>query len=139
MNVNLLSAWEYNLKSTAEAFVNVGFKREDYQILTNHIANEFKLTVGLGPALLFHSFKKKEGLYLWVKCEFSVFADKFGAAISNLLTLIKSNKLGMNPFYDEDAYRNYFTQPKTTNSLNQICSFYLNPDIPEGTWENHTI
>ncbi len=85
---------------------------------------------------------------IWTKCSFSVEYDKsskYPEDDKNIKNIVKwvvenvLNKLSIKPFKDEDAYLGYFSFEKNEACGELIFSFYVNPDYPDGWWENHAL
>lgn len=92
--------------------------------------------------------EREDVLTPWVKCTFGVEYDKNEKypqdekRIREIVGWVKKNiveKLPFKAFYDEDAYSGNFSWDKKENLGSIYFSFYVNPDFPEGFWENHTL
>jgi len=76
--------------------------------------------------------------WICVRMEFED-GDQATEDIRDILKWIieRFKKISYSPFKDEDASHGYFT--KETRRGWTKYSMYVNPDFPEGQWENHTL
>ncbi len=75
----------------------------------------------------------------WIACRISLEGERneqqTGELLKWLISLIE--KSGYNPFMDEDARWNHWKEEKKNGFSEYTC--YVNPDYPQGHWENHTL
>lgn len=124
----------------------------DYIINPDSNNEEWKtktsLSIWLVPLSYYYKPEKKDVMALWFKCTFDIgylkgIEDPNGCNRINMIvkhfrdTIVK--KLPIKAFYDEDANWGYFSERVRENLSSVEYSFYINPDIPEGYWENHTL
>lgn len=156
MKKNLSAEIDKDVETIVEAFSKIGWSQED----TGYITKEFKgkeFGLSFSPDLLYYSEvhgkkgnqKRDPGYRVWIKGEF---LGKNESEIIEKMDFLKEEfkKLPFQPFFDEDGYKGNFSRPKK-NFQNRIgkekvvyienveSSFYLNPDYPEGYWENHVL
>lgn len=126
-----------DLERVMSVFVDVGAKMIDEWMFSIEDGTD-KMFLTIYPKLI----SMYDGLEIWIACSTYVYADngdvekqarKKATAIKQILQNIKYA-----PFKDEDAFMLNFSKNKDINGDIELV-FYLNPDRPEGFWENHSI
>lgn len=76
----------------------------------------------------------------WICCRISLEGKKENSMVGDLLKWIISllEKSGYKPFMDEDASWNHWREEEKKNGFTEYSCF-VNPDYPEGHWENHAL
>ena len=76
----------------------------------------------------------------WICCRISLEGKKENSMVGDLLKWIISllEKSGYKPFMDEDASWNHWREEEKNNGFTEYSCF-VNPDYPEGHWENHAL
>jgi hypothetical protein len=81
----------------------------------------------------------KDELVPWIKCSITLEGQQFPSTLRDLLNhladLLKS--AGYTPFKDEDALHQHWRQ-ESGKGYN-VYSCFVNPDFPQGYWQNHAI
>jgi hypothetical protein len=75
----------------------------------------------------------------WICCRISLEGKKEDSEVRDLLKWLVSliEKSGYKPFMDEDASWNHWRKEEKNGSTEYSC--FVNPDYPEGHWENHAL
>lgn len=101
-----------------------------------------KTTMVFYPELLTYGNPDSSGKAMrtpWIACQISIEGERPEEFKRELLKwfveLLK--KTGYVPFMDEDATYNHWKDDKRNGWTEYIC--YVNPDYPEGHWENHAL
>jgi hypothetical protein len=75
----------------------------------------------------------------WITCRISLEGERdekqTGELLKWLISMIEES--GYKPFMDEDARWNHWKEEKKNGYTEYSC--FVNPDYPEGHWENHTL
>jgi len=81
----------------------------------------------------------KDQLVPWIKCTIEIEGQKFPSTLKELLNhLVEFLKsAGYSPFKDEDALHQHWRQTDNKNWTEYSC--FVNPDYPQGHWENHAL
>lgn len=92
-----------------------------------------------------YNAKTGERAEIWVGCRFSYFQPKHIIEYHDFAKLITENvitKFPFKPFKDEDAV-NYYFRMKPYRKLESdgaaTFTMFVNPEIPNGAWENHVL
>ncbi len=102
---------------------------------------EWKNKVGMVffPELLTYGNRDEVQRTPWIACRISLEGErdelKDGELLKWLISMIE--KSGYKPFMDEDARWNHWKEEKKNGYTEYSC--FVNPDYPEGHWENHTL
>jgi hypothetical protein len=75
----------------------------------------------------------------WIACRVSLEGERNELKDRELLKFLVSliEKSGYKPFMDEDAKWNHWREDEGNGYIEYTC--FVNPDYPEGHWENHTL
>ena len=78
----------------------------------------------------------------WLACRIELEGDQSTKGHNEVIKELKewTKKLPWKPFYDEDATFGIYrmkTSPYSRDWTQYV--FYVNPDYPDGWWENHTL
>lgn len=102
---------------------------------------EWKNKVGMVffPELLAYGNRDKAQRTPWIACRVSLEGERDESKVGELLKWLVSliEKSGYKPFMDEDAKWNHWKAEKGNDCIEYTC--FVNPDYPEGHWENHTL
>jgi hypothetical protein len=168
MKIDLLADFEFDKAKVVKSLIDLGFDvdsgtgegnyfRTPYEV--NPVANNEEYKYGsaiyVSPEFLSYFYVKnkdrKNGKYVlipWLKCTFSVSYDKTAKypqdekRVRDIVGWVREHivdKMPYKAFYDEDAYAGNFSWKKKDNARFLEFSFYVNPDYPEGYWENHVL
>ena len=135
-----LSQHIYDLMSrTIQCFVSHGWVQEDigYVRAPEDLHVDFK-GVMMKPRILYYYETRNQNpvAKIWIQC--SVFLPRDVDVNLNIKKLKQYlSKFDLKPFRDEDAYYGMFV--RSTDKTGTELMFYLNPDYPNGYWENHTL
>jgi hypothetical protein len=140
MKTNLKQEIEKDMDFIIDKFLSIpglGWKREDCYYITRKMeSGDIKLSIVFYPQILHYRENEENKSVVWIRCRvYSTNNSDFTIA-NQIKEDIKLT--GLKPFYDEDAWKNIFTRPLTDTESTQF-SFFMNPDYPNGYWENHTI
>lgn len=165
MKTNLYNDFQKDKNKVAQALIDLGYDidlgtGEGHYFRTPYLVNPdarnddylYGSSIYLSVGLLSYSSgdrrHREEVLIPWVKCTFGVEYNKSEKypqderRVREVVKWVKENIIGKLPykaFYDEDAYSGNFSWEKKENLGSIYFSFYVNPDFPEGYWENHTL
>lgn len=124
---------------------DVSYVRKDLGfVLNSTFKNKNHIALCLFPKILFFN-KKAE---VWIQCRLSFeydynYRSNFykDSRIEKICSTIIEEFMDINltPFYDEDAFRYFFTKPNVKHNKFIDISFFVNIDYPNGFWQNHTI
>ena len=131
------------------------FKRTDFIVNPSARNEDYKYGFGIVfyAELLEYSEtndqkRRVEVLTPWVCCRIQIDENKDVKYPSDCPRLEKViefmqkefKEMGLEPFYDEDAYRQNFSRPEIKQNMESVeIKFYLNMEYPDGYWENHTL
>jgi hypothetical protein len=78
----------------------------------------------------------------WLACRIELDGVQTTKGHGDVLKALKkwTEKLPWKPFYDEDATHGIFRMTTSPYGRDETrYTFYVNPDYPNGWWENHTL
>ncbi len=135
MKLNLTNSIENDKELIREYFKNLDWKCIDtdaFEIPNLHVF------VILSQEIIDYSDKTKFKKEVWIKCIVDFNEKNVDEVVNYFLKLFKFSKY--KPFKDEDACKLYFTKafPKYDKDTYRMA-FFLNPDYPNGYWDNHAI
>jgi len=157
--INLREVMEDQLDFFVKKFIENGWKQEDLHyvnkrvgFLTNPDAKNDDCKYGFGivffTELLGYSEDGVNMLTPWVVGRISIDKNpdvKYPSDCPKLQKVTEYmkkefKKLGLKPFYDEDAFYGNFSRPEPRQNTGDVTiKFYINMDYPDGYWENHTL
>ena len=151
MKTNISSSAEKEIQTIIEKLINkytdteqsdIGYIEISTPFLTNPDARneEWKNKIGLSfyPELLSYSEEGEDVTIPWI-CVRLELENPDSKIEGDLLKWIENrfSEIENKPFYDEDAYRGNWRKEER-RGWNKY-KMYINPDYPEGYWENHTL
>jgi len=91
------------------------------------------------PKLLTYGFGSTEAITPWICVRLEIEDGLAEDSIRKLLRWMVSifKNIGYFPFMDEDATAQHFSKDERKGWTKY--SMFVNPDYPEGIWENHTL
>lgn len=101
---------------------------------------DWKNKVGLVfyPELLSYGYGDESTTTPWVCVRFELEYPKPEIERSVCKWMVeKLKESGYKPFYDEDSFCGYYSKEERKGYNKYKC--YVNPDYPDGYWENHTL
>lgn len=151
MKINIAHDIEKEIQSITEKLIknypdtvqsDIGYVEVSTPFLTNPDARneEWKTKIGLVfyPELLSYSENREEVTVPWICVRLEL--ETGNPEIErDLLKWISDRftEIDLKPFYDEDAYCNRWRKEEK-KGWNKY-RMYINPDYPQGYWENHTL
>lgn len=152
--VNLHDDWRIDTDKVVKALTtdsDIEHVDDNYMEITTpfeiHPTSEVKNKLGLSVfySLLsysynYHDEKSEETLMPWVaiKFGFELNSDiKFNKELAEYLKDKIESATKLKLFKDEDATFGYWSEKTSHGFVSYTC--YVNPDVPEGWWENHTL
>ena len=137
----LIDLWPYvekDLDQVCLALTTKGWQREDENILSKEIRRK-RYAITLVPRLLYYYFQNAHRAIPWIAVRIINYSDDHPIPTFVLQEILEDLYYSnLKPFYDEDAWKGFFSKEKTRFGEDiYIC--YINPDFPTGYWENHTI
>jgi hypothetical protein len=151
MKINIAKEIEKEIQSIIEILIkkypdtvqsDIGYVEISTPFLTNPDARneEWKTKAGLVfyPELLNYSENREEATVPWI-CVRLELENVNNNTERDLLKWISNrfSEVNLKPFYDEDSYLNNWR--KEENRGWNKYRMYINPDYPDGYWENHTL
>jgi hypothetical protein len=151
MKINITKEIEAEIQSIIERLIkkypdtvqsDIGYIEISTPFVTNAEARneEWKTKIGLVfyPELLTYSENNEEITTPWI-CVRLELENPNPEIEGDLLKWISNrfSEIENKPFYDEDAYRGNWRKEER-RGWNKY-KMYINPDYPEGYWENHTL
>jgi hypothetical protein len=120
-----------------EGYVEI---KTPYPISPNSGDRESIVGMTFSPDLLrYRGSNGKDQLVPWIRCSIELEGQKFPSTLRDLLNhlveLLKS--AGYPPFKDEDALHQHWRDSAHKGWTEYSC--FVNPDYPQGHWENHAI
>lgn len=161
MDINLEQAIETDKAKVMNALTDMGYAvdvgtgegnyfRTPYVVNPSANNEDYKWGAGLycSASLLSYCVEREYVTIPWMACSFSVEYDKElkypedEPRVRDIVRWVLDNighKLPWKMFHDEDAYAGYCSHRIIENIGAIKFTFYVNPDIPKGYWENHTL
>ena len=156
MKLNLKAQTETDINLIMKDFIDFhGWKLVDGQMIEKDLPiSKVKFELIIYPTILHYLEKDVDQSQIWYACRLEVAETE----IDVVLNLLRNGfcDLKYAPFKDEDALYDHFVPYKKSGEslLNKIkehylmdyfpknfvtTAFFLNPDYPDGYWNNHTI
>lgn len=134
MKENFQTRVQQDIDKVIEALLDVGFEYVDNNYL-EYEDEDMPIYVHLYPEFLTYSTGGKGKpietlLEVWIACEIE--DDEIDTAGNIVKELLKKSYL--KPFKDEDAIKGIFARKGEYK-----IAFYMNPDYPQGYWQNHVL
>jgi hypothetical protein len=150
MKINLIDQINADINLITKEFtVNHGWHHTDAQMMTKSI-EKTEVNLIMSPKILSYEEKNYQS-QIWYACIFTVNDLKMKSTFEYFLRLFPALKY--KPFKDEDALHQHFVPYKkeehattlfkrmfrSTHKRLSKSAFFINPDYPDGYWNNHTI
>jgi hypothetical protein len=99
---------------------------------------ENKLGLVFYPELLSYAYEEESTTTPWICVRFELEnpTDKTEGYVCKWM-IEKLSESGYKPFYDEDSFYGHYSKEERRGYNKYKC--YVNPDYPDGYWENHTL
>jgi len=138
MKIDLFSEIEKDIKRIIRIFVERGNStQEDY----NFIRTPFGVGITFNPKLLCYReiYSDKLVSKIWIEGRIEVSEDRKNAVAVKMKEYLK--EIGLRTFRDEDAFYGIYSHPEKIDDWERFVrfSFYVNPDYPDGCWDNHVL
>jgi len=156
MKLNLQDQIETDIELIMKDFID----NDDWNTVSNHMIEKMiskdlsKIKLIIYPTILHYDERDIDQSQIWYTCWFTVDEIEVDRALNYFID--KFPELKYKPFKDEDALREYFVPFKRSKKSffykikehylmdyfpkNFVTTaFFLNPDYPDGYWNNHTI
>jgi hypothetical protein len=129
MNTDISKTTDKEIQEIIEKLKAIGYKQED-----ECYVSKGKLGLVLYPALLCYS----NAIVPWISVKMGFEnIDESNARLIALALKIELESIGYTPFKDEDAFAGCASIERHPHWIE--IKLYINPDFPNGLWENHTL
>lgn len=151
MNINIQPQIDKEINELMEKLTqsNPDFQMADdhyFEVKVPFVTNpdarneEWKTKIGLVfyPELLSYGYGDDSITTPWICVRFELESPDNDTERDLCKWIVESLKsAGYKPFYDEDAFRGYYKKEERKGYNQYKC--YVNPNYPDGYWENHTL
>jgi len=139
MKHDLLPHIEKDLITVSKAFIDIGWKREQFDAVS--LKTPVDVFLVFAPELMYFWTKDREkARTVWIACIYQNTLSE--SELRDVGEFLKSEvaKLPWRPFKDEDAFLQMFRRRRDRRGRKwSDLVFYLNPDFPKGIWVNHAL
>lgn len=149
MKTNIAKVTDLEIENIINKLEEIGFELVDeaylevetpFSIHTDSPNKKYSNILGvvLYPELLFYRENKEDVTIPWIcaKIELESLDDNTERDIIKWLST-KFQEIGLSPFKDEDSFAGCSKRIQGKGYSN--IKLFINPDYPQGYWENHTL
>ncbi len=138
MKVNLEKEVDKDISIVANKLIEAGYNYEDLYYVYKEVkygTEKFVLGYQIYPKLI----NKINEINVWLTLETEIEIDYDNKFLSKITSYIVNElkSVGLTPFMDEDSKYNHFVIDERKGYV--ILKCFVNPDYPDGDWENHTL
>ena len=161
MKINLHKYLEYESDTIKFIFLKLGWNHQDLMWASKEFAGK-EILLSCYPDLLGYTYVYRPGAYgvygpgekedkrvseehliPWIACSFElegIYTTKWHMDVLKELKDWLKDNFPLKPFYDEDAKCGIYRMTTSIYTPEWTrYNFYVNPDFPNGWWENHTL